>query len=161
MMGGHLQGGPSAVGSRGPYGRLQGSNKGLKQSWLDPNFSTSSDLGCTSVMSISSPLTSSESVRSPFDSPMGSLGSSAASPPRPSTLQSPSSSPRRPSIIFYKSKDSLGETETEAFEGVPAKLDVQMNQVSTVELLSTPEVSGLLPSTWPSSPTRAFVRNFP
>ena len=50
MMGGHLQGGPSAVGSRGPYGRLQGSNKGLKQSWLDPNFSTSSDLGCTSVM---------------------------------------------------------------------------------------------------------------
>merc|ERR1719507_914980 len=162
-MGGHLQGGPSAVGSRGPYGRLQGS-MGLKQSWLDPNFSTSSDLGCTSVMSISSPLTSSESVRSPFDSPMGSLGSSAASPPRPSTLQSPSSSPRRPSIIFYKSKDSLGEAEMEAFEGFeggPAKLDLQVNQVNTVELLSTPEVSGLLPSTWPSSPTRAFVRNFP
>ena len=42
-----LQGGPS--GSQGPYGRLQGS-KGLKQSWMDPNFSTSSDLSCTSVM---------------------------------------------------------------------------------------------------------------
>ena len=47
MMGGHLQGGPD--GSRGPYGRLQGS-KGPKQSWLDPNFSTNSDLSCTSVM---------------------------------------------------------------------------------------------------------------
>ena len=32
------------------------------------------------------------------------------------------------------------------------------NQANTVELLSTPEVAGLLPSTWPSSPTRAFVR---
>jgi len=154
-----LQGGPS--GSQGPYGRLQGS-KGLRQSWMDPNFSTSSDLSCTSVMSISSPLTSSESVRSSFDqSPIGSLGSPATSPPRPSTLQSPSSSPRRPSIIFYKSKDSLCETETEAFEGVPATLDIQINQANKVELLSTPEVSGLLPSTWPSSPTRAFVRNFP
>ena len=49
MMGGHLQGRHTAVGSRGPYGRLQGS-KSLKQSWLDPNFSTSSDLSCTSVM---------------------------------------------------------------------------------------------------------------
>merc|ERR1719350_2465972 len=126
MMGGHLQGGPSAARSQGPYGRLQGS-KGLRQSWLDPNFSTSSALSCTSVMSISSPLTSSESVRSPFDSPIGSLGSPAASPPRPSTLQSPSSSPRRPSIIFYKSKDSLGESEMEAFEGGPPKLDLQIN----------------------------------
>lgn len=154
MMGSHLQGGPG--GSRG----LSVGSR-LKQSWLDPNFSTSSDLSCTSVMAISSPLTSSESIRSPFDSPMGSLGSPATSPPRPSTLQSPTSSPRRPSIIFYKSKDSVDENETEAFEGEPAKLDLQLNQVSTVELLSTPEVSGLLPSTWPSSPTRAFVRNFP
>ena len=55
MMGSHLQGRPigsiglSGDGSRGPYGRLQGS-QGLKHSWLDPNFSTSSDLSCTSVM---------------------------------------------------------------------------------------------------------------
>merc|ERR1712012_652571 len=46
---------------------------GLRRSWLDPNFSASSDLSCTSVMAISSPLTSSESVRSPFDSPLDRL----------------------------------------------------------------------------------------
>ena len=43
MMGSHLQGGPG--GSRG----LSVGSR-LKQSWLDPNFSTSSDLSCTSVM---------------------------------------------------------------------------------------------------------------
>merc|ERR1712012_455575 len=147
------------VGHQEAYGRHQSS--GLRRSWLDPNFSASSDLSCTSVMAISSPLTSSESVRSPFDSPFGSLGSPAISPPRPSTLQSPSSSPRRPSIIFYKSKDASALAERESFEETPTKLDLQINQATNVELLSTPEVAGLLPSTWPSSPTRAFVRNFP
>merc|ERR1712004_885255 len=125
------------VGHQEAYGRHQ--SLGLRRSWLDPNFSASSDLSCTSVMAISSPLTSSESIRSPFDSPFGSLGSPATSPPR----------------------DASALAERESFEETPTKLDLQINQANTVELLSTPEVAGLLPSTWPSSPTRAFVRNFP
>merc|ERR1711963_832472 len=96
------------VGHQEAYGRHQSS--GLRRSWLDPNFSASSDLSCISVMEISSPLTSSESVRSPFDSPFGSLGSPATSPPR----------------------DASALAERENFEETPTKLDLQINQVEKI-----------------------------